>query len=152
MLRKPRKFRQSRRRRGQSHLGEDVNDAFNTLLSTLPRAYPNPRQPQGLLDCRHPNYVIFDGQSASRRRGDSLVQSSAMRRSFLLATGAAVSALAVAGSAVGGQRTTNAPAIFTVKVTITDKGIAMSPNHGARGSTVTFILTNRGKKTRTFVI
>ena len=81
-----------------------------------------------------------------------MVQSSAMRRSLPLAIGAAVSALAVAGSAVGGQRTTNAPAIFTVKVTITDKGIAMTPNHGARGSTVTFILTNRGKKTRTFVI
>ena len=70
----------------------------------------------------------------------------------MLAAGTSAAALAVAGSAVGGLRTTNAPAIFTVKVTITEKGIAMSPNHGVRGSTVTFIMTNRGKKTRTFVI
>ncbi|HET8529496.1 MAG TPA: hypothetical protein VFL60_11325 [Gaiellaceae bacterium] len=61
-------------------------------------------------------------------------------------------ALAAAGSAVGGSRTTNAPAIFTVKVTIRDKAISMTPNHAVRGSTVTFILTNRGKKTHTFVI
>ena len=74
-----------------------------------------------------------------------------MRRAALLASVCAA-ALAVAGSAVGGERTTNAPAIFTVKVTISDKKIAMSPNHAVRGSTVTFILTNRGKKTRTFVI
>ena len=47
--------------------------------------------------------------------------------------------------------TTNAPAIFTVKVTLTDRKITMFPNHAARGSTVTFILTNRGKKKHTFV-
>jgi hypothetical protein len=61
-------------------------------------------------------------------------------------------ALAAAGSAAGAPQTTNAPAIFTVKVTVTDRGIAMSPNHAARGSTVTFILTNRGKKTHLFTI
>lgn len=44
------------------------------------------------------------------------------------------------------------PAIFTAKVTLTDRGIAITPNHAARGSTVTFILTNRGKKAHTFVI
>jgi hypothetical protein len=75
-----------------------------------------------------------------------------VKRGLILASGASAAALAVAGTAVGGLRTTNAPAIFTVKVTITEKGISMTPNHGARGSTVTFILTNRGKKTRTFVI
>jgi hypothetical protein len=62
---------------------------------------------------------------------------------------AAVAALAVAGSASG---TTNVPAIFTVKVTIKDTSISMTPNHAVRGSTITFILTNRGKKTHTFVI
>ena len=61
-------------------------------------------------------------------------------------------ALAVTGAASAGPRTTNVPAIFTVKVTIRDKAIAMSPNHAVRGSTITFILTNRGKKTHTFVI
>ena len=74
-----------------------------------------------------------------------------MRRlSFVLAATAAF--LAVPGSGFAQERTTNAPAIFTVKVTITDVRIGMSPNHAARGSTVTFILTNRGKKTHTFQI
>jgi hypothetical protein len=74
-----------------------------------------------------------------------------MRRALL--TGAALAgALAVAGTAAGRPETTNAPAIFTVKVTIRDAGIALTPNHAVRGSTVTFILTNRGKKTHTFVI
>jgi hypothetical protein len=61
-------------------------------------------------------------------------------------------ALAVAGSAGARPETTNVPAIFTAKVTLTDRGISMTPNHAARGSTVTFILTNRGKKAHTFVI
>ena len=62
---------------------------------------------------------------------------------------AAAAALAAAGAASG---TTNVPAIFTVKVTIKDKSIAMTPNHAVRGSTITFILVNRGRKTHTFVI
>jgi hypothetical protein len=61
-------------------------------------------------------------------------------------------ALLVVSPAFGRSHTTNEPAIFTVKVTITDRGIVMSPQHAVRGSTVTFILTNRGKKTHTFVI
>jgi hypothetical protein len=47
--------------------------------------------------------------------------------------------------------TTNSPAIFTAKVTITDTSIAMHPNHAARGSYVSFIITNRGRKKHTFV-
>lgn len=74
-----------------------------------------------------------------------------MRRAVLTASACAV-ALAAGGSAAGAPQTTNAPAIFTVKVTITDKGISMSPSHAVRGSTCTFILTNRGKKIHTFVI
>jgi hypothetical protein len=73
-----------------------------------------------------------------------------MQRLLLVALVGA--ALAVAGPAASAPRTTNAPAIFTVKVTISEARIAMTPTHAARGSTVTFILTNRGKKTRTFVI
>ncbi len=61
-------------------------------------------------------------------------------------------ALLVVAPALSRSLTTNEPAIFTVKVTITDRSIIMSPRHAARGSTVTFILTNRGKKTHTFVI
>jgi hypothetical protein len=71
-----------------------------------------------------------------------------MRR-LLFGICACAAALGLAGSASG---TTNVPAIFTVKVTISDGAISMSPNHAVRGSTVTFILTNRGKKTHTFVI
>ena len=52
--------------------------------------------------------------------------------------------------AASGSATTNSPAIFTAKVTITDKSIVMHPNHAARGSYVSFIVTNRGHKKQTF--
>jgi len=70
-------------------------------------------------------------------------------KKLLVPACAGLAALAVSGPA---GSTTNAPAIFTVKVTITDHGIAVTPGHAVRGSTCTFILTNRGKKTHTFVI
>jgi hypothetical protein len=70
-------------------------------------------------------------------------------KKLLIPACAGLAALAVSGPA---GSTTNAPAIFTVKVTITDHGISMSPAHAVRGSTCTFILTNRGKKSHTFVI
>jgi hypothetical protein len=70
----------------------------------------------------------------------------------LLALAAGAACLVVAAPGFARSHTTNQPAIFTVKVTITDTRIAMSPTHAARGSTVTFILTNRGKKTHTFQI
>jgi len=59
--------------------------------------------------------------------------------------------LAIAAPVLARSRTTNAPAIFTVKVTLTDRRALLTPNYAARGSTVTFILTNRGKKRHTFV-
>jgi hypothetical protein len=74
-----------------------------------------------------------------------------MKRVLLAACACTLSGV-VAAPATSAPQTTNQPAIFTVKVTISDRGIAMSPNHAARGSTVTFILTNRGKKTHTFQI
>ena len=63
-----------------------------------------------------------------------------------------MAALLVAAPAFSRPDTTNVPAIFTVKVTLTNSRIGMHPAHAVRGSTVTFILTNRGTKTRTFVI
>jgi len=69
-----------------------------------------------------------------------------------LTSGVIAVGLAVAGSAASAPATTNVPAIFTVKVIIRDKAISMSPNHAVRGSTITFVLTNRGKKVHTFVI
>lgn len=74
-----------------------------------------------------------------------------MRRGLLFAAVCGVS-LMVVGPGFGRSRTTNEPAIFTVKVTLTDRSIVLRPNHGARGSTVTFVLTNRGRRTHTFVI
>jgi len=58
--------------------------------------------------------------------------------------------LAIAASGSAHPDTTNSPAIFTAKVTITDHAITMHPNHAARGSYVTFIMTNRGHKKQTF--
>jgi hypothetical protein len=77
-----------------------------------------------------------------------------MRGRLVLGVGAAAlcASLAIAAPALGRSDTTNAPAIFTVKVTLTDHRIAMVPNHAARGSTVTFLLTNRGKTKRTFLL
>ena len=59
--------------------------------------------------------------------------------------------LGVAASGLAQPQTTNSPAIFTAKVTLNDHSIAMHPNHAARGSYVTFIVTNRGRKRQTFV-
>jgi len=67
----------------------------------------------------------------------------------MLAAGAVVLATAASGSAR--PQTTNSPAIFTAKVTITDRSIVMRPNHAARGSYVTFIVTNRGHKKQVFL-
>jgi hypothetical protein len=59
--------------------------------------------------------------------------------------------LVIAASGSARPETTNSPAIFTAKVTITDTSISMHPNHAARGSYVSFIVTNRGHKKQTFV-
>ena len=60
-------------------------------------------------------------------------------------------ALVVVASGLAQSSTTNSPAIFTAKVTLTDTSVAMHPNHAARGSYVTFIITNRGRRKHTFV-
>jgi hypothetical protein len=74
-----------------------------------------------------------------------------MRRLRLVAL-AFLTSLVIAAPGFAHPETTNSPAIFTTKVTLTDRSIAMRPNHAARGSTVTFILTNRGKKKHTFTL
>lgn len=74
-----------------------------------------------------------------------------MRRVLLLGAVCAAS-LAFVAPALARSQTTNEPAIFTVKVMLTDTSIRLTPNHGARGSTVTFVLTNRGRRTHTFTI
>jgi len=49
-------------------------------------------------------------------------------------------------------QTTNAPAILTIKVTITDRSITVRPSAAPRGTSATFILTNRGTKTQKWVL
>jgi hypothetical protein len=61
-------------------------------------------------------------------------------------------ALVIVASGAARPDTTNSPAIFTAKVTLTDTSVAMRPNHAARGSYVSFIITNRGRKKHTFVL
>jgi len=73
-------------------------------------------------------------------------------RGALLIGAMCAAVLAIAAPGFARTNTTNQPAIFTVKVMLTDRSIALSPNHSARGSTVTFILTNRGRKVHTFAI
>jgi hypothetical protein len=74
-----------------------------------------------------------------------------MRRTKLVAI-AAVTSLVVAVPAFARPQTTNAPAILIVKVTITDRGITVRPNAAPRGTSATFILTNRGTKTQKWVL
>jgi hypothetical protein len=73
-----------------------------------------------------------------------------MRGAFVVLVSCALSVVIVA-SAFARPDTTNSPAIFTAKVTLTDTSVTMHPNHAARGSYVSFIITNRGRKKRTFV-
>jgi len=61
-------------------------------------------------------------------------------------------ALVIVASGVARPDTTNSPAIFTAKVTLTDTSVSMRPNHAARGSYVSFIITNRGRKKHTFIL
>jgi hypothetical protein len=73
-----------------------------------------------------------------------------VRRRWLVAI-AFLTSLVIAAPGFARPQTTNSPAIFTAKVTLTDTSVAMRPNHAARGSYVTFIITNRGRKKHTFV-
>ncbi len=59
--------------------------------------------------------------------------------------------LVIVASGFARPGTTNSPAIFTAKVTLTDTSVSMHPSHAARGSYVSFIITNRGRKKHTFV-
>jgi hypothetical protein len=73
-----------------------------------------------------------------------------MKGAFSLVVSCAVS-LVIVASGFAHSGTTNSPAIFTAKVTLTDSSVAMHPNHAARGSYVTFIITNRGRKKHKFI-
>ena len=74
-----------------------------------------------------------------------------MRAAVLVAT-ASATALAVVSSGFGHPQTTNPGTYETVKVTLTDVSMTVRPNVAARGVTAVFVITNRGKKTRTWVL
>jgi len=63
-----------------------------------------------------------------------------------------LASLAIAAPGSARPRTTNSPAILTIKVTITDHSVTVRPNTAPRGSNATFILTNRGTKTQKWVL
>ena len=72
-----------------------------------------------------------------------------MRRLIVLAT---LTSLVAAAPVFAHPQTTNAPAILVIKVTITDKSITVRPNTATRGTSATFILTNRGSKALRWVL
>ena len=53
----------------------------------------------------------------------------------------------LAGPGLARVGTTNPAATVPVRVTVTDRGITMSPNSATRGVAAQFIITNRGTKT-----
>ncbi len=74
-----------------------------------------------------------------------------MRGRLLVATGSAT-ALAIASPGFGRPQTTNPGTYETVKVTLTEVSTTVRPNVSTRGVTAVFVITNRGKKTHTWVI
>jgi hypothetical protein len=68
----------------------------------------------------------------------------------LLAVSLAFLALATDGSAR--PQTTNPGAYLTVRVSITNKGITMSPTHARRGQTAIFLLSNFATASRVFAL
>ena len=74
-----------------------------------------------------------------------------MRRRGLVAV-ASLTALVVAAPGFARPQTTNAPAILSIKVTITDKSITVKPKAAPRGTNAIFILTNRGTKTQKWIL
>lgn len=82
--------------------------------------------------------------------------SRAATRSSLLALAAAAVTLVPASQAAThagtGPATTAPPIVTTVKITVTDTAIRMSPKVAQRGSIARFILVNVGKKRHTFAL
>jgi hypothetical protein len=70
-------------------------------------------------------------------------------RLFALAAASAV-ALVPAAQSSAQPETTAPPPVVSVKITITDSRIAMSPKRAQRGSMARFILLNLGTKPHTF--
>jgi hypothetical protein len=77
-----------------------------------------------------------------------------MRIGKLVGALAGATAMALIGATPGmtHPQTTNAPAILTIKVTISDSSITLKPSSAARGTNCIFVLTNRGTKAQRWVL
>ena len=74
-----------------------------------------------------------------------------LRSSALLLAGS-LAFLALAANGSARPQTTAPGAYLTVRVSITNKGIAMSPTHARRGQTAIFLLSNRATTSRVFAL
>lgn len=69
---------------------------------------------------------------------------------FLLAVSALV--LVAAADALARPQTTNPSGYYTIRVGVTEKAATLSPNHCARGQVGVFLVTNRAKVARVFIL
>jgi hypothetical protein len=73
-------------------------------------------------------------------------------RSLALLVGLLFALLAVAADGSARTQTTNPGAYLTVRVSVTNKGITMSPTHARRGQTAIFLLWNHATIPRVFAL
>jgi len=73
-------------------------------------------------------------------------------RSFAFLLAVLVAFLGLAADGTARPQTTNPGAYLTVRVSVTNKGISMSPTHARRGQTAIFLLWNRGTTSRVFAL
>jgi hypothetical protein len=71
---------------------------------------------------------------------------------FAALAAASAVALVPAAETSAQPQTTAPPPVVTVKITITDSRIAVSPKRAQRGSMARFVLVNRGAKPHTFTM
>jgi hypothetical protein len=71
-------------------------------------------------------------------------------RSFAILLAASLAFLVLAADGSARPQTTNPGAYLTVRVTVTNKAITMSPTHARRGQTAIFLLSNLATSSRVF--
>ena len=75
---------------------------------------------------------------------------STVGRPLLALAAAALGAGVLVAEGSAGSRTTSQPDVVSVRITITDTAISMSPRIAQRGAMAHFTLVNKGKKPHTF--
>ncbi|HZS24947.1 MAG TPA: hypothetical protein VFA30_08160 [Gaiellaceae bacterium] len=71
-------------------------------------------------------------------------------RPLVLVVAASLVCLVLAAGGAARPQTTNPGAYLTVRVSITNKGISMSPTHARRGQTAIFLLSNLASSAHVF--